>query len=83
MAIDPELQRVSQDLRRWKNTATNIMDRYSDLLTAAGITGFSFFQEDIDDLHDIAVKRIEGIVRRRKVEPLGLPFPISEPRKNV
>ncbi len=74
--IDPEQVRLSQEVRKWKNTALNIMDRYSDLLTAAGITGHAFFTEDMDDVHEQAVTRLEGLVRRRKAKPLVLPKPI-------
>jgi hypothetical protein len=82
-SIDPETQRLAQELRRWKNTALNMMDRYSDLLEAAGVHGHSFFTEDMDDLHEETKKRLKGLIRRRKVEPLRLPLrvqPKDKPR---
>lgn len=78
--VDPELQRLAEEVRRWKNTCLNMMDRYSDLLTAAGVRGHSFFTEDMDDMHEEAKVRLAFAIKQSRMETLQLPRPVNKPK---
>ena len=67
-----KMDKLQKELGRWKVTALNIMDRYSDLLTAAGVTGHEFFMYNAKNVHERAVRHLESITGKGAIPLLDL-----------
>lgn len=65
-------ERLSRELQQWKVSALNAMDRYSDLLTAAGVKGHAFFTYNSSLTHQQAVDRLQSLVADHSVPVLDL-----------
>ena len=63
--VNPELVRAQQEIRRWKNTCLNIMDRYQELCEAAKIRKMAFFEKDMDDIHEAIINRLTILAEGR------------------
>jgi hypothetical protein len=75
------LSRAHQ-IRQYQVSLINMMDHYTEVLHAAGITGHAFMGTDMDDLHDQAVARLQYIVKRNRIAPVKLKAQLR-PRKEI
>lgn len=63
---------LRDEVTRWQTIAMDALDMYSDLLTAAGVQGHSFFRKNSHEMHDSIVARISCLSKRAVVKQITL-----------